>query len=90
MQKRVGLGMCVAIIGLLVLFIMDVYGYNRLQNSGSVAANFTSNFSHIELNCYLVNGSAEENLVDISVHAVSAFMLLGALAQTQLFIGGKT
>lgn len=87
MQKRIGLGMFVGLVGLLVLLVLDVYGYNRLLNEGSVVTNFTSNVSHVQLNCYLVNESKEESL-DISVHAVSAVMLLGAVAETLLFIAG--
>ncbi len=86
MLKRIGLGMCVAIVGLLALFIMDVYGYNRLLNNGSMGVNFT-NSSQVELNCFLVNDTTE-HLVNISVHAVSVIMLSGALAETLLFIAG--
>ena len=86
MLKRIGLGMGVAIVGLLVLFVLDLYGYNRLLDTGSSAVHLT-NLSRVELNCYLVNESSE-NLVGISAHAISAVMLLGALAETLFFIAG--
>lgn len=94
MLRRIGLGMGVAILGLLVLLVLDVYGYKQLLNSelvevvlGSSHSSNSSNGSVVELSCYLVNGSVEEQ-VGISVHAISSVMLLGALAETLIFIAG--
>jgi hypothetical protein len=81
MLKRIGLGMGVAIVGLLVLFVTDVYGYNQ---------KLTHHFSNVsELdNCYLVNDSLEED-VNISAHALSIIMLIAALAEALVFIASK-
>ena len=88
MLKRIGIGMGVAILGLLTLFVLDVYGYNKLLNIEEIAIiPIGANGSLVEYNCYLVNDSLEEQ-VNISVHAVSAIMLLGALAETLVFIAG--
>lgn len=90
MLTRIGIGMGVAIVGLLVLFVLDVYGYNQLLNVDAIhiiVRNDSSNGSLMDYNCYLVNDSLEEQ-VNISVHAISSVMLLGALAETLVFIAG--
>ena len=88
MLKRIGIGMGVAIVGLLVLFVLDVYGYNQLLNVDAVnVITDPSNGSLVNYNCYLVNDSAEDQ-VDISVHAITSVILLGALAETLVFIAG--
>lgn len=87
MLRRIGLGMGVAIVGLLVLLVLDVYGYNRLLSS-QITTGDPSNVSYVEFNCFLVNDSLEQQ-VDISAHAVSSVMLVGALAETIVFIAGE-
>ena len=83
MLRRIGLGLGVAIVGLLVLLVLDAYGYNQLLDTDSL--NVTR---HEELNCYLINATLEE-YVHISAHAISVIMLIGALAETLVFIAGK-
>ena len=98
MLRRVGIGMCVSIAGLLVLLVLDVYGYNQKLYDGGVsnfdsaedyfATSLISNGSNgSEYNCYLVNGSTEQQ-VDINVSVISAVILLAALAETLIFIAG--
>lgn len=84
MLRRIGLGLGVAILGLLVLFVLDVYGYNQLLSSQI----HVSNFSHVEFNCYLVNATLEQQ-VHISAHVISTIMLIGALAEALVFIASK-
>lgn len=84
MLKRIGIGMVVAIAGLLVLLAMDVYGYNQLINNQTALPNV----SNMSLSCYLVNSSIEQQ-VDINVHVISFVMLLAAVAETLIFIAGR-
>lgn len=90
MLKRIGIGMVVCIVGLLTLFVLDVYGYNQLlivEQVNILPITSGSNVSHMAYNCYLVNNSVEDQ-VNISVHAISSIMLLGALAEAFVFIAG--
>lgn len=96
MLRRVGIGMCVSIAGLLVLLVLDVYGYHqKLRTSSaedyfasSVISNNGSNGSGVvEYSCYLVNGSTEQQL-DMNTSVISAVILLAALAETLIFIAG--
>ncbi len=84
MLKRIGIGMSVAILGLLILFTFDLYGYNHNLST----AGFLQNTSDVSSYCYLVNDSSVEVVTGISVHAISVLMLLGALAETLVFIAG--
>ena len=82
MFRRIGLGMGVAIAGLLLLFIVDVFGYYKLRHTSNLDSNSTA---FVENSCYLVNGTTEQQ-VDISVHIMPAPILLAALAETLVFI----
>lgn len=82
MLRRIGLGLGVAIVGLLVLLVLDAYGYSQL-----LSTEFHNATLDVELNCYLVNATLEE-YVHISAHTISIIMLIGALAEALVFIAG--